>query len=121
MAKILIIEDDSLLVKVYTTRLTRDGHQVLFADNGETGLLIAKKEKPQVIVLDIMIPKISGLDVLAQLKKDETLKEIPVLIFSNLNSPKQIAKARELGAADFMTKAFFNPYQVVQKIESYLK
>ncbi|PIS09008.1 response regulator [Candidatus Beckwithbacteria bacterium CG10_big_fil_rev_8_21_14_0_10_34_10] len=121
MGKILIVEDDSLIVKVYSTRLKADGHQVLTAFDGEIGLALAKKEKPEVILLDIMMPKVSGLEVLAELKKDSSTAKIPVILYSNLGREEEISKAKKLGAAVFLTKADYTPQQVVAKIESYLK
>ncbi|MCX8008924.1 MAG: response regulator, partial [Patescibacteria group bacterium] len=79
MPKILLIEDDSLIVKIYTTRLTADGIHVISADNGEDGIALAEKEKPDVIVLDIMMPKMDGFTVLQTLRsKDELLSLIHI-------------------------------------------
>ena len=117
----MIVEDDPLLTKVYSTRLKADGHQVLTASDGEKGLALAKKELPQVILLDIMMPKVSGLEVLGSLKKTPQTAEIPVLVYSNLGKEEKIAEAKKLGAAEFITKADFTPQQVVGKIEEYLK
>jgi CheY-like chemotaxis protein len=121
MGRILIIEDDSLIVKVFSTRFKSDGHQVLTAEDGSQGLELAKKEIPQVILLDLMMPKISGLEVLAELKKNPKTAKIPVLVYSNLGKEKEISQARALGAAGFITKADSSPQQVVAKVESYLK
>ena len=121
MGKVLIIEDEALIAKVYATRLASDGHQVFTADNGQTGLEIAKKEIPQVILLDLMMPKISGLDVLKELKKDPKTKDIIIIVYSNLARDQEVAEAKKLGAAEFLAKASFSPQQVVAKIESFLK
>ena len=120
MGKVLIIEDDSLIVKVFSTRLKSDGHQVFSAEDGDAGLALAKKELPQVILLDLMMPKVSGLEVLSELKKDPATVKIPVLVYSNLGREKEIEKAKALGVAAFITKADSIPQQVVAKIESYL-
>lgn len=120
MGKVLIIEDDSLITKVYSTRLTSDGHQVIIADNGEKGLELAKSSLPQVILLDIMMPKISGLEVLRELKKNPQTAKIPVIVYSNLAREEEIKKARDLGAVEFLAKSSLTPQQVVAKIESYL-
>ena len=121
MGKVLIIEDDSLIVKVYSTRLKADGHTVIAANDGATGLALAKKELPDVILLDIMMPKMSGLDVLTELRKEVNTTKIPVLMHSNLSRPEEIAKAKSLGAKEFLNKAELLPQQVVAKLESYLK
>lgn len=120
MGKVLIIEDDSLIVKVYSTRLKADGHQVFSAGDGEEGLALAKKEVPGVILLDIMMPKISGLEVLAELKKSPATAKIPVLVYSNLAKEEEVTKAKSLGAREFIVKADLTPHQVVAKLESYL-
>lgn len=121
MGKVLIIEDDNLLVKVYSTRLKADSHEVFSADNGEDGLNLARKLNPQVILLDIMMPKMSGMEVLVELKKSPITAKIPVLVYSNLGSEKEILRAKKLGATEFIVKAGLSPQQVVLKIESYLK
>ncbi|HUV46511.1 MAG TPA: response regulator [Candidatus Bathyarchaeia archaeon] len=121
MGKILIIEDDSLIAKVFSTRLESDGHEVFTAEDGNVGLLLAKKEIPDVLLLDLMMPKVSGLEVLEQLKKDPRTQKIPVLVYSNLGREKEISQAKALGASEFITKADSTPQQVVEKIESYLK
>ena len=121
MGKVLIIEDDALIVKVYSTRLKADGHQVFTASDGQAGLELARKELPAVILLDIMMPKISGLDVLAELKKTPATAKIPVLVYSNLAQQEEMQKAKKLGATEFIPKAALGPQQVVAKIESYLK
>ena len=121
MGKVLIIEDDSLIVKVYSTRLKSCGHNVFTAGDGETGLELARKIIPDVVLLDLMLPKLSGLEVLAELKKDPKTSKSPVIVYSNLGRDEEIQKAKNLGVAEFITKADSTPQQVVAKIESYLK
>jgi len=120
MGNILIVEDDALLVKVYSTRLKADGHKVFTADNGLEGLEKAQENIPDVILLDIMMPKMSGLDVLKKLKENTETANIPVLVYSNLAKDEEIAEARKLGAEEFLTKANCTPQEVVAKIEEYL-
>lgn len=121
MGKILIVEDDPLIGKVYATRLAADKHQVLLATDGENGLKSAKENLPDVIVLDIMMPKMSGLEVLADLKKNPATAKIPVIVYSNLAHDEEIAQAKKLGANEFLAKANLTPQQLVNKIESYIK
>ena len=121
MGKVLIVEDDSLIVKVYSTRLKSSGHNVFTAEDGEVGLELAKKIIPDVILLDLMLPKLSGLEVLAELKKNPKTSKLPILVYSNLGREKEIQEAKNLGAAEFITKADSTPQQVVAKIEAYLK
>ena len=121
MGKVLIIEDDALIVKVFSTRLKSGGHNIFTAEDGEAGLELAKKVIPDVILLDLMLPKLSGLEVLAELKKSPETAKISVLVYSNLGRDKEIQEAKNLGAREFITKADSTPQQVVAKIESYLK
>lgn len=120
MAKILFVEDDPLIVKIYSTRLTADGYQVLAAENGEEGLRIANKELPDLVVLDIMMPKMDGFAVLEKIRANEKLKEIPILIYSNLTQEEEIARAKKMGATEFITKANVSPTEMVAKIKQYL-
>lgn len=120
MAKILFVEDDPLIIKIYTTRLTADGHVVLSAENGQDGLAIAQKEIPDLIVLDIMMPRMDGFGVLSAIRADEKLKQKPVLIYSNLAQEDEIARAKSLGATEFVIKANVSPTEMVTKIKQYL-
>ncbi|MFC1711706.1 PleD family two-component system response regulator [Patescibacteria group bacterium] len=120
MGKVLIIEDDALIAKVYKTRLEKDGHTVITADDGEKGLQAVKNEAPEVILLDIMMPKISGLDLLEQLKSNTATAKIPVLVYSNLARLEEVEKAKKLGAEEFLSKSSLSPQQVVAKIEKFL-
>ncbi|OGD53274.1 hypothetical protein A3J78_00940 [Candidatus Beckwithbacteria bacterium RBG_13_35_6] len=120
MGKVLIIEDDPLINKIYKTRLSKDGHQVELADNGKDGLVLALKIKPDVVLLDIMLPQVSGLDVLKELKKTPSTAKIPVIVYSNLSKEEEINKAKKLGASEYIIKANMSPHQLVAKIEKYL-
>jgi DNA-binding response OmpR family regulator len=120
MAKILFVEDDPLIIKIYTTRLTADGHQVISADEGQTGLALAQKELPDLMVLDIMMPKMDGFGVLTAVRSMAQLKNIPILIYSNLAQEDEIARAKKLGATEFVIKANVSPTEMVNKIKQYL-
>jgi CheY-like chemotaxis protein len=121
MGKVLIVEDDPLIAKVYSTRLTADKHEVFIANNGEDGLKTAREKIPDLIVLDIMMPKMSGLEVLAELKKVHDTAKIPVLVYSNLARDEEIQEAKKLGATEFIAKVNLTSQQLVTKIEGYLK
>jgi len=120
VGKVLIIEDDALIIKVFSTRLKSGGHQVFSAEDGGTGLELAKKEIPDVILLDLMLPKISGLEVLAELKKNPETAKILIFVYTNLSTEKEIKEAKALGITEFITKADSTPQQVITKIEAYL-
>jgi|SRR3989344_4421134 len=121
MAKILFVEDDPLIVKIYTTRLTADGYEVLSADNGEAGLHLAEQSSPDLIVLDIMMPKMDGFAVLTQLRQNPTTKTTPILVYSNLAQDEEINRAKSLGATEFIIKANLSPTDMVNKIKQYLQ
>lgn len=121
MAKILLIEDDSLIVKIYTTRLKADGYDVISADNGQTGIEIAQKELPNLILLDIMMPLIDGFVVLEKLRTIEPLKGTPIIVYSNLAQEAEEKRALDMGATEFITKANISPTELVNKIKSYVK
>lgn len=120
MAKILLIEDEVLNVKMYSTFLKAEGHQVISADDGEKGLRLVSEFQPDLIVLDIMMPKISGLDLLTRLRQDPKTKNIPVIVLSNLAEPEKAKKALALGAKEFLVKAKVDPRQVIVKIKQHL-
>lgn len=119
--KILLVEDDPPMVKMYATKLKMEGFEVEVAYDGEKGLTLAKDWGPDLVVLDLMIPKIGGMDVLEQLRAEEKTKGLPVIILSNLSQDQDIQRAKELGVLEFLIKANFTPGQVVEKIRGHLK
>lgn len=119
--KILLVEDDKTLLDMYTLKFKQEGFVILTATDGLAGLEMAKKEKPAVILLDIMMPKMDGFAVLKELKKDPSTKNAPVLMLSNLGQKSDMEKGKKLGASDYVVKASMTPTQVVDKVKSYLK
>ena len=119
--KILIIEDEEVLVNMYETKFVNDGFQVLRASNGEQGLALALKEKPDLILLDVILPKMDGFMVLKKIKEEPTIKNIPVLLLTNLGQDEDIKKGKEQGAADYLVKANLTPSEVVDKVREILK
>ena len=120
-AKILIVEDDKTLLDMYKLKFEQEGFNILIALDGLIGLELIKKELPAVILLDIMMPKMDGFAVLAELKKDKSTKDIPVLMLSNLGQQSDVEKGKKMGADDYIVKASMTPSQVVDKVKSYLK
>jgi DNA-binding response OmpR family regulator len=118
--RILIIEDDNFLMNMYTTRFEKEGFKVLMAEDGEKGLKMAKKEKPDFILLDILLPKMNGFEVLKGLKEDEETKKIGVLLLTNLSQRGEVEEGLKLGALDYLIKAHFMPTEVVNKVKKYL-
>lgn len=117
---LLIIEDDTFLLQMYSTKLEKDGFVVLAATDGEKGLKMAKKSAPDLILLDLLLPKVDGFQVLEELKKDKATAKIPVLILSNLGQSSDIQRCLALGARDFLIKAHYVPSEVVNKIKEIL-
>ena len=119
--KILIIEDDTLLSKMYQTKLNMEGFETRAAYDGEEGLAMVKSEKPDLIFLDLMLPKMDGFTVLKKLKQNPATKNIPVIVFSNLAQASDIQLAKELGAVDYIVKAHLTPNAVVEKLKEFIE
>jgi DNA-binding response OmpR family regulator len=116
MKKILIIEDESALQKTLGEILSQQGYEVLSALNGEVGLKLAQSKKPDLILLDLILPKIHGFDVLKKIKDNPETKEIPVIVLTNLESIKDIKTALELGATTYLVKANYSLKELMIKI-----
>ncbi len=117
---VLIVEDDVFLSQIYQKKFEMEGYKVSTADNGEKGLMDAKKKKPNIILLDILLPKMDGFAVLAKLKSDAEVKDIPVILLTNLGQKEDVDKGLEQGAADYLIKAHFKPSEVVDKVRKVL-
>ncbi len=114
--KILLIEDEKLMINLLQKKLTQEKYEVKVALNGEEGLKAMREEKPDIILLDIVMPKMGGFEVMEEMGKDPALKEIPVIIISNSGQPVELDKAKELGAKDWLVKTEFDPQEVVDKV-----
>lgn len=117
---VLIADDDITLRDMYQTRLETDGYKVLVAADGEETLSVIKEQNPEVVLLDIMMPKMNGLDVLAQMKKDESMKNIPVIILTALIQDLTKVKSLMSGADDYLMKSEVMPGEVIKKVEKVL-
>lgn len=121
MPKILLIDDDSLLVRMYERKFKLDGSEVETAFDGKTGLAKAAEFKPNLILLDIMMPEMNGLEVLEKLKADEGSKAIPIILLTNLGgSQEDIDRGLGLGAVAYLVKADYTPAEVVAKVKEIL-
>lgn len=116
--KVLIIDDDTTLCDMYSEELKAKGYQVALAHNGISGLEAAEKEKPDVILLDIMMPKQNGFDTLRKLKENGKTAKIPVIVLSALVQEENKKKASALGASAYLVKSEAMPKDVVSKIAS---
>lgn len=115
MAKILIIDDEEPILKMYKDALSK--HQVFTAKNGQEGLEKAEKESPDLILLDIIMPEVNGLDVLNKIKDNSNISAIPVVVLTNLPEEASKEKATQLGATDYLVKAENEPDVVADKVE----
>jgi CheY-like chemotaxis protein len=118
--KILIIEDDPLLVKMYQTKFTKEGYEVITAGDGAEGLEKIRLNRPDFLIMDVMMPKVSGIQLLEIIRQDPTTASIPAIMLSNLGQPEQIEAANKLGVKEFLLKANFTPSQIVEKVKQYL-
>jgi len=116
MKKILFIEDEEVLRNLLHKKLTHEGYNVITAQDGEVGIEMIRKEKPDLILLDILMPKKTGFEVMEEVNKDEELKKIPIIIISNSGQPVELEKAKELGAKDCFVKTEFDPQEVIEKV-----
>jgi len=121
MKKILIIEDEEILLDLIQKKLLQEGYQVDIAKDGEEGLEKIREEKPDLILLDIVMPKMGGFEVMEEIKKDKELKGIPIIIISNSGQPVELSRAKELGVVDWLIKTDFDPSEVVEKVKKQLK
>lgn len=118
--KILIVEDESVLGELLLEKLNEEGYEAAWALDGEVGLAKMREMAPDMILLDIVMPKKDGYEVLEEMRKDAVLKDIPVMVISNSGQPVEIKRILELGVKDYIVKAQFSPAEVLEKIHKYL-
>lgn len=117
--KILVIEDDFLLLEMYAITLSNEGYTVFKASDGSTGQELVKKEKPDLVLLDLNMPSVSGFQVLADLKEEGNTT--PVIVISNTDEQQAIDKCKELGAKEYIVKAHTNLDQIKDIVKQYAK
>lgn len=115
---ILLVEDDEMLHTMYTQKFTKEGYEVKSAYNGAEGVALAESAKPDIILLDIIMPKMDGFAALKKIKKNPATAQIPVILLTNLGQEEDIRKGKELGASDYFIKANHTPQEVVDKVKS---
>jgi len=121
MAKILIVEDDRFLRELIARKLKNEGYEVMEAVDGEEGLKKIKEEKPDLVLLDLILPGIDGFEVLTRVKEDPVTAQIPVIILSNLGQREEIERGLKLGAIDYLIKAHFTPGEIIEKIKNIVR
>lgn len=118
--KILLIEDDQFISRICKNGLERSGFDVITAAEGEEGIKKAREQNPDLILSDLVMPHRNGFETLEQLKKDPQLKDIPIIILSNLDKESDIRKLKKMGAVDYLIKSDFKIKEVVEKIRFHL-
>jgi len=114
--KILLVEDEEIMIDLLQKKLTKEGYEISVARDGEEGLKAMREVKPDLILLDIIMPKMGGFEVMEEMGKDKNLKDISVIVISNSGQPVEIDKAQKLGAKDWLIKTEFDPQEVVDKV-----
>jgi len=114
--KILLIEDEEIMVNLLQRKLTQEGYEISVARDGEEGLKLIREAVPDLVLLDIIMPKKGGFEVMEVMQKDKELREIPVIIISNSGQPVELDRAKELGAKDWLIKTDFDPQEVLDKV-----
>lgn len=122
MAKnILIVEDDKFLRELIAEKLESEGYKTSEAIDGEEGMKKITKEKPDLVLLDLILPGIDGFEILSRIKDNPELAKIPVVILSNLGQKEEVERGLKMGAVDYMIKAHFTPREIIDKIKKILK
>lgn len=116
MKKILIVEDDEFLINAYRLKLEKAGFEIKIAEDGIVALEVLKSYVPDLIVLDLVMPRKDGFAVLEDMQKDENLKKIPVLVASNLGQKEDVDRSMALGAVDYVVKSEISLEDLVKKI-----
>jgi CheY-like chemotaxis protein len=120
MKKIIIVEDEEILRNLLQKKLENEGYEVDVAEDGEQGIRKIRETSFDLILLDIIMPKMGGFDVLEAMQKDENISDIPVIVISNSGQPVEIDRAQKLGARDWIVKTEFDPQEVINKVKQQL-
>jgi len=115
--KILLIEDEEIMINLLQRKIAQEGYEIRVARNGEEGLAAMKEKKPDLVLLDIIMPKMGGFEVMEHMQADKDLKKIPVIVISNSGQPVEIDRAQKMGARDWLIKTEFDPQEVIEKIK----
>lgn len=120
MKKILIIEDEQILGEIINKKLSSEGYSVTLAVDGQQGVDMAMKIVPDLILLDLMMPKMNGFEVIETLKNYDVTKSIPIIVISNSGQQTEIERVVDIGVKDYIIKAQFSPDDVIEKVKKYL-
>lgn len=117
MKQILLVEDDPFLIDIYSQKLAKAGFNIEVAKNGESALQSLRKRKPQLLILDIVLPGIEGWEILRKIKKDPRLASLKIVVLSNLGQKEEVEKGLRLGAIKYLIKAHYTPSEVIKEIK----
>jgi DNA-binding response OmpR family regulator len=121
MKKILIIEDEKILVEMYKSKLEANNFEVISAFSSEEGIKILRKEKPDLVILDMLLPKENGITFLEKIEKIKVISDIRIVVFSNYDDPETRKKAFRLGVEDYLIKTQFTPREFLEKVKEYFR
>lgn len=119
MKKVLVVEDDTFLAKIYESKLKHEGYDAKVANDGVEGMEALAEMKPNIVLLDLVMPRKDGFTVLKEMSEDSELKKIPVVVLSNLGQDSDVDRVKELGAKDYLVKADISISDVVDTINKY--
>jgi len=120
MIRVLVAEDDKFLIKAYSSKLKKEGFEAILAVDGEEAISQAMAKSPEIILLDLVMPKKDGFEVLSELKQSDKTRNIPVVVLSNLGQEEDIDRCKALGADDYLVKSSISINDVVEKIREIL-
>lgn len=116
---VFVVEDDVFLIKAYQIKLEKEGVEVWVATDGKEALNFLEKQAPNVVMLDLMLPHLSGFDILTEIRKNEHWKDVPVIILTNLGQPQDMERCKQLGVADYIVKANTKINDVMDKVKKF--
>jgi DNA-binding response OmpR family regulator len=117
---ILLVEDDTFLVDMYSRKFADYGYAVITASNGKQALEHIKTKKPNIILMDVVMPEMDGFETLKAIKSDASMKDVPVIMLTNLGQKEEVEKALQMGASDYLIKAHFTPTEVANKVKEFI-
>jgi len=121
MKQILLVEDDPFLIDIYTTKFKEMGFAIDIASDGSQAIRKMKEKKPDLVLLDIVLPHVDGWEILEKIREDKDLKDLKVVILSNLGQKSEVDKAFALGATKYLIKAHYTPSEIVEEVKTLFK
>ncbi len=118
--KILILEDEEIILDLLSDKLSKQGYEITTARNGKDGMDMMEKEIPDLLLTDVIMPEKNGFDVISEMRQNELLRNVPVIIISNSGQPVEIDKAKALGVLDWVIKTEFDPQEIIEKVKQVL-